>query len=38
MEIQLEIQQFGYTLNTAVIAENGDIYLTGDNKYGQLGA
>ncbi|MCI8620537.1 MAG: hypothetical protein HFJ50_01620 [Clostridia bacterium] len=37
MEIQLEIQQFGYTLNTAVIAENGDIYLTGDNKYGQLG-
>ena len=28
MEIQLEIQQFGYTLNTAVIAENGDMLRT----------
>lgn len=27
----------GYGLNTAVILENGDIYTTGDNTYGQIG-
>lgn len=27
----------GYGLNTAVITENGDIYTTGDNSYGQIG-
>lgn len=27
----------GIGLNTAVIVENGDIYTTGDNSYGQIG-
>ncbi len=27
----------GFGLNTAVIVENGDIYTTGDNTYGQIG-
>lgn len=27
----------GYTLNTAVILEDGNVYMTGDNQYGQIG-